>query len=69
VPRRSSRQLIWVVLELVVGEAEGAVAGPGVDGVAGAVVLEGASRAVVAPGVGLDDQTVFWKEEVDLSAG
>ena len=53
----------------MVCEAERAVTGPGVDRVPGAVGLEGGSGAVVAPGVGLDDQALGFEEEVDLAAG
>ena len=51
------------------GEPEGAVAGAGEDGVALAVALEGAARAVKAPAVGFDDQTRAGEEEVDAQAG
>jgi hypothetical protein len=57
-----------VVLELAIGEAEGAVAGAGEEGVSGAVVLEGLSRLVIAPRVGFDDERIVFEEEVDLLA-
>ena len=41
---------------------------PGVDGVSRAVGLEGTSGAVVAPGVGRDDEAVSFEEEVDFPA-
>jgi hypothetical protein len=57
-----------VTLDLVVREAQDAVAGARERGVAPAVVLEGAARAVVAPAVRLDDEVVRGEEEVDLEA-
>jgi hypothetical protein len=56
------------VRDLAVGEAQGAVAGGGVDGVPAAVVLERLSAPVVAPAVGLDEHAVVLEGEVDFEA-
>src|SRR3954468_7947688 len=62
------RDALGAPRELLVGEAEGAVAGGRGEHVPGAVVLEGAARLVVAPAVDLDDEPLVGKQEVDLLA-
>jgi hypothetical protein len=51
-----------------VGEAEGAVAGAGVGGVAVAVALERLAAAMPAPAVGLHQQPCLGEAEVDLES-
>src|SRR3954451_9616492 len=50
-------------------EADGAVSGAGVDGVATPVALERVARAVVLPTVGLEEHAGAREVEIDLEAG
>lgn len=57
-----------LVLDLTMGEAERDQSGGGVGLVAEGVAGLGGRGAVIAPSVGLDDETELWPKEVDLES-